>query len=399
MDSVVAIGPPSAPFLPRAVLVLGKSDLTGELACRLQALGCAVRAWSDRLALAGLPPGDLLVLDADHPAADPAALLAAWRGANRGPAVVVSADSSAGAVAGWLERGADYVLASPVEPGLFGTVARACLRAAAGRQDREHHLRQLERQKLRYQQLSQVVVPIGIALSAERDFNRLLELILLESMALCGADGGSLYLRTDDDQLTFAITRNASLGIATGGTTGLPNALPPLRLYDEATGLPNHRHVASYAALRRELVNVADAYQPAEFDFAGPRAFDALTGYRSTSFLACPLVGSDQAVIGVLQLINALDPDSGQVIPFDRDLEQLLSAMASLAAVALEAYRREARLRAQLDDLRIEIDQGRKEREVAEITTTSYFRDLVLAAREYRGESVVAGPPAGPAAS
>jgi hypothetical protein len=73
--------------------------------------------------------------------------------------------------------------------------------------------------------------------------------------------------------------------------------------------------------------------------------------------------------------------------------------MASLAAVALEAYLREARLRAQLDDLRIEIDQGKKELEVAEITATSYFQDLVRAAREFRGEAVLSSPPTGPAAS
>src|SRR5262249_45588073 len=164
------------------------------------------------------------------------------------------------------------------------------------------------------------------------------------------------------------------LRIATGGTTGLPNVLPPLQLKDSDSGEPNHGNVASYAAHSRELVNVSDAYTADGFDFSGTRQFDRITGYRSTSFLTCPLVGSDERVIGVLQLINALDEDTGRVVTFDRSLEKLLLSMSSLAVVALEAYLREAKLRAKLDELRLEIDESRKAREVAEITDSSYFQ-------------------------
>ena len=61
---------------------------------------------------------------------------------------------------------------------------------------------------------------IGVALSRERDINKLLEAILLAAKDVTNADGGTLY-RMSDDKIKFAIVRNDSLGIAMGGTTGV----------------------------------------------------------------------------------------------------------------------------------------------------------------------------------
>ena len=82
------------------------------------------------------------------------------------------------------------------------------------------------------------LIDIGIALSAERNHDRLLERILLEAKAICNADGGTLYLRDDDETLRFAIMHNDSLGIALGGTTGKEVSYKPLRLRDAESGEP-----------------------------------------------------------------------------------------------------------------------------------------------------------------
>ena len=58
------------------------------------------------------------------------------------------------------------------------------------------------------------LIEVDISLSAERDQERLFENILLEAMKFCNADGGTLYLRTENDSLSFAIMRNGTLGIA-----------------------------------------------------------------------------------------------------------------------------------------------------------------------------------------
>ena len=64
------------------------------------------------------------------------------------------------------------------------------------------------------------LIDLGIALSAERNHDRLLEQILLGAKELTNADGGTLYLRTEDNRLAFEILRNDTLGVAMGGSTG-----------------------------------------------------------------------------------------------------------------------------------------------------------------------------------
>ena len=179
------------------------------------------------------------------------------------------------------------------------------------------------------------LIGIGIALSAERNHDRLMERILLEAKDLCHADGGTLYLRTAEDALRFAIMRTESLGIALGGTTGREINFPPLPLYNPATGEPNHKNVATYSALTGESINIHDAYEVEEFDFSGTKKFDEGTGFRSKSFLTVPLKNHENDVIGVLQLINAVDTVTGQVIPFSDEIRPVIDALASQAAVAL----------------------------------------------------------------
>lgn len=180
------------------------------------------------------------------------------------------------------------------------------------------------------------LIEIGIALSAERDHDRLMERILLEAKGLSNADGGTLYLKTEDERLRFEIMRTDSLGIAMGGTTGKDIPFPPLALFDAATGEPNHKNIATHVALTGNAIAIADAYTAADFDFSGTKMFDEGTGYRSTSFLTVPLKNHEGDVIGVLQLLNARHPRSGVVVPFGNDIQPLIEALASQAAVALD---------------------------------------------------------------
>jgi len=180
------------------------------------------------------------------------------------------------------------------------------------------------------------LIEIGIALSAERDTNRLMERILLEAKDLCHADGGTLYLRTEEDTLKFEIMRTDSLKIAMGGTTGKEITFPPVQMYDSETGDENRKNVASYAALSGESINISDVYESETFDFSGTKKFDEGTGYRSKAVLTVPLKSSQDEVIGVLQLLNAQEEETGDVIPFSSEIQPLIEALASQAAVALD---------------------------------------------------------------
>ena len=193
------------------------------------------------------------------------------------------------------------------------------------------------------------LIAIGIALSSERDHNRLMERILLEAKDLSNADGGTLYLLDDDGHLHFEIMRTDSLNIALGGTTGREIAFEPLPLRDPESGEENHNNVATHVALTGKTINIADAYKTAAFDFSGTKSFDEGTGYRSKSFLTVPLKNHDSDVIGVLQLLNARDWGTGEVVPFGVAIQPLIESLASQAAIALDNQQLIAAQRTLLD--------------------------------------------------
>jgi len=185
----------------------------------------------------------------------------------------------------------------------------------------------------RYEQLNE----IGASLSNEQNIGRLLESILLAAKAITRADGGTLYRVSEDRQsLRFEIVRNDSLKLAFGGVSGEPISaqFPDLPLF-QVDGAPNTHLVAASCALQARTVSVADAYTEDGFDFSGTRSFDNVTGYRSQSFLTVPMKNHENEVIGVLQLINAIDPETGEVCAFADSDRRLAESLASQAAVAL----------------------------------------------------------------
>ena len=183
---------------------------------------------------------------------------------------------------------------------------------------------------LRLEQLND----IGAALSQEKNLEGLLEKILIAAKTITRADGGTLYLRTEDERMRFAIVRTDSLGIAMGGTTGKDVPFYPIHLNNK-DGEPNYQMVVAYAALTGKTVNIADAYTEAGFDFSGTRNFDKKTGYRSQSFLTVPLRNHEGEIIGVLQLINRLLQDSTEIAPFSEADQRLAESLASQAAIAI----------------------------------------------------------------
>ncbi len=194
------------------------------------------------------------------------------------------------------------------------------------------------------------LIEAGIALSSERDHKVLIEKILLEAKSLANADGGTLYLGDQEKRLHFAIVRNDTLDIALGGTTGKPIPFPPLNIIDPVTGEPNFNNVCTAAVVDRRTINIPDAYKAEDYDFSGTKKFDETTGYRSKSFLTIPLRNHKDEVIGVLQLINARD-DGNIVIPFDFELQQIIEALASQAAIAIDNQELIASQRRMLDSL------------------------------------------------
>jgi len=179
------------------------------------------------------------------------------------------------------------------------------------------------------------LLDVGIALSAERDFDNLVEMILLEAKRLSNADGGTLYLLRDDC-LEFAVVHNDTLDIAYRGRSGMPYEFPPLPLYSAETGEANTHNLATYVALTGETVKIEDVYIDTRFDFTGSKVFDEKTGYRSKSFLSVPLINRLEKVVGVLQLINAQDSGSKEIISFGDEVIPFIESFASQASISID---------------------------------------------------------------
>ncbi len=168
------------------------------------------------------------------------------------------------------------------------------------------------------------LLKIGIALTSESDNDRLFEMILTEARKVTHADAGTLYL-CDEEYLYFKIIQNNRLNIYQGGG-GEVIDLPPVPMTES--------NVASYVAIHGEVVNIEDVYNSDRFDFTGPKKYDEITGYLTRSLLVIPLKKRDGEIIGVLQLINALD-ELGKITSFPKHIELVAESLASQAGIAL----------------------------------------------------------------
>ncbi|UCD37689.1 MAG: GAF domain-containing protein [Fidelibacterota bacterium] len=174
---------------------------------------------------------------------------------------------------------------------------------------------------------------IGIALSSEKNLNKLLETIVAEARGFTHCDAGTLYRVNEKKKaLTFEIMQTESTDYYAGGTTGNKITVPPVPLVKDEQ--PNYANVSAYVAITGEVVNIPDVYEAEGFDFTGPKKYDEMTGYRTQSMLVIPMRDHTDKVIGVLQLINALSQEAER-IPFQTRFESMVRSLASQAAVAI----------------------------------------------------------------
>ena len=179
---------------------------------------------------------------------------------------------------------------------------------------------------------------IGTALSSEAHAQKLLEMIVEYAMSFTNADGGTLYIMSEDKKhLNFEIVRNTSLKVRMGGS-GERISWPPVKLVNDA-GKENHANVSAHVALTGKTVNIPDVYDIEGFDFSGTKSFDKSTGYRSKSMLVVPLRDHENEIIGVLQLLNALDVRTKSIVFFSPEAQTTTLSLASQAAVSITKNR------------------------------------------------------------
>ena len=177
------------------------------------------------------------------------------------------------------------------------------------------------------------LVQLGIAMSGESDFERLLDLALTGALRFSRAEGGTIYL-VHGDVLEIALAKNDVL-LRRYGAAEVRLRFQGRRLALDVSSL------AGYVAATGEPLNIADAYalsptSPYHLD-AG---FDRENQYRTRSVLVLPLRDPGGLVLGVLQLVNATD-EQGDVVPFDENIE-VMTLLAAYAAAAIRNVQLEA---------------------------------------------------------
>ena len=178
---------------------------------------------------------------------------------------------------------------------------------------------------------------IGIALSAERDLERLLETILTESRRFSGSVAGSLYLAEEapggGQRLRFRLAQNDAVAFA----------------FRERTVSVDEQSLAGWVAVHAAPVVLADAYGiPGDAPFRHNPAFDEATGFRTRAMLVVPMKDHRGDVVGVLQLMNRVGPAGPE--PYPEDLVPLVLSIATQAAVCLKANQLTASIRRLFED-------------------------------------------------
>lgn len=172
------------------------------------------------------------------------------------------------------------------------------------------------------------ILDTGIALSKEKNRNKLLDMILDKSMEITNCDGGTLYILRDG-KLHFHVMKTISMNVDKG-KNGESIDLPPVPLKEE--------NICAYSVIHKKVLNINDVYVNDKFDFSGPRNYDRMTGYHTRTMLTIPLLNQEEEAVGVLQLINAMDKDRN-VVFFDQSFERIVMALASQAAIAVTNIR------------------------------------------------------------
>ncbi|MBF0159141.1 MAG: response regulator [Magnetococcales bacterium] len=286
---------------------------------------------------AALP--DLILLDIMMPGMDGYQVLTALKAevsSRDVPVIFLTAKSEVDDEQKGLSLGAVDYITKPISPPILMARVRNQLELKLARDQLKNQnavldekVRQRTQQLLISQQKLKKLVDIGIDISAEHDTLKLLETILMGGKELTHADVATLYLRTEDNTLEFSFRSN---------DIQLPTSFLPL--YDPQTGQGNHHFIAVHVALSGESICLDDIYSDTvPFDVSGAKQFDVASGYHTQSVLAVALKPRNGVSVGVLQLLNAIDPDTGKIIPFHPELIQLAEALASQAGVLLDNHR------------------------------------------------------------
>ena len=184
-----------------------------------------------------------------------------------------------------------------------------------------------------YQQHIESLNKIGNALSTDVDLTNVFDLILSMAINYTNADGATIYMVSKDGKkLDFKLIYNKSLGIDQLDRQQ-DNEWPSIPLFNP-DGSPRTDSLEAYVFHNKITLDLDDVYESANQYKNGVVISDISHGYRCKSMLTIPLLDHENNVLGLIQVINAIDAD-GMIVSFDDRDKELLKSLASQAALAV----------------------------------------------------------------
>ena len=183
------------------------------------------------------------------------------------------------------------------------------------------------------------IIGLNTEFNKIQDLDLLLERILREARRVVRADAGTIYVKQklhdgekQSDVLLIKYAQNDTL------QKSIPHGQKVnYSIFAKPITIPiNEKSLAGYCALTRDIVNVPDMYSiPKEASYSHNSAIDKQSGYKTTSSLTFPLISADGLLLGVIQVLNAMD-DERHVVPFSAEDEFLITHFATNATIALQ---------------------------------------------------------------
>lgn len=184
----------------------------------------------------------------------------------------------------------------------------------------------------------EIIINLFNSFSEKQSLNQLLDVIIESSRKLANCDGGTIYLKNDEDMLEFAYSKSFFLS-SKYSDEAVQEIFKPFQLKIDENS------IAGYSALSRKTINISNIQKFENLvQFKYNDYWDKKYGYNTVSILTVPLENNQDDLIGVLQLINSMDEESKQIVPFSKRIESIIETISKQSAIAIYNFQLTSKL-------------------------------------------------------
>lgn len=179
---------------------------------------------------------------------------------------------------------------------------------------------------------SAAILELNNLILNEKDYNKIIEKIMITAQSTCAADLCFLYIISDERFLSLEFNNNISLRITKNGSDNLVD-FPTAFLPDKK--IAPQKSFVEICFFNNEVINAPNIYAATDIDNSFFIKYDENNNYHSVSTLTLPITGRKGEIIAIAQFVNPLDAN-GKVIAFTLEIQNTIQAICNLIGIMLE---------------------------------------------------------------